>query len=409
MTQLSDTRSFAIRGSRAEHKARKLASGMGIGVLATVMTLSGCLRPYSKSVIDPEHSAFPGITDHLMQASSSDVRVIFVYGMCTHDEDHWITQGWDRIISSLFFSPAPTRSQPRLVGQVKIVDREYSIGAHSISGRFLLWSTLTAADKAKLNFDNPPSFSDAPGQFIWTRAGFNSTLKSGLLNDCSSDAVIYAGYRHDELQAALESALCAALDGAPSNNDCKFPTAYAHDGLRIVIVTESLGSRMVFDALTNPKSKAQRKGEPSVTAFNRHIAPEALNSSPHESTSSLTSALKVLSSARSNLLSTPIAADGQPVFGGDIHIVAFTDPNDLLSYRIPADASELLVPGVSVVNVITSNSDTYFGKIENPLPAHADYDKNPDVLRLLFDGTTPRPRHTRIGNQSDRALSPNGG
>ena len=70
-----------------------------------------------------------------------------------------------------------------------------------------------------------------------------------------------------------------------------------------------------------------------------------------------------------------------------ITLIAFTDPNDLLSYRIPPDHAAALGLGVFVVNVIASNADTYAWYAENPYPAHTDYDKNPDVLRLLFDGS----------------------
>jgi hypothetical protein len=72
---------------------------------------------------------------------------------------------------------------------------------------------------------------------------------------------------------------------------------------------------------------------------------------------------------------------------GSISIVAFTDPNDLLSYLIPPKDQAILGTGATLVNVITSNACALFGFVENLLPAHAAYNQSPDVLKLLFAGS----------------------
>jgi hypothetical protein len=173
-------------------------------VLLCAVALVGCLRPYFHSVFDPPDAHFPGITSEWKAGSANDVRVLFVHGICTHTEANWIATGWDVVIPGYFKSVTVTEKPLPNVGQVKLIDREHGIGANTISGRFIIWSPLTADDKAKLNFDNPPAYKVAPGQFTWTRASLNSTLKSQLLNDCLSDAVIYAGYRGAEIQTALQ-------------------------------------------------------------------------------------------------------------------------------------------------------------------------------------------------------------
>jgi hypothetical protein len=70
-------------------------------------------------------------------------------------------------------------------------------------------------------------------------------------------------------------------------------------------------------------------------------------------------------------------------------VVAFTDPNDLLSYRLlPA---RYAAPDVAVADVLVSNDKTWLGLIENPVAAHLDYLANPDVGDLIACGFPRAP------------------
>jgi len=344
----------------------------------------------------------------LRESATGDIRVIFVHGMCTHKETQWIDKQWDGVIKAYF--PTVTIIPETLpdVGAVKLYDREYHIGNKTISGRFLVWSPLTESDKEKLQFDNSTTYSHAPGEFKWKRATLNLTLKGNLLNDCLSDAVIYAGTRGTEIQSALEDAICVALDGTINSRKCQFPVTYAHDDRRIIIVTESLGSRIVFDAITDLEKEAKRGGPKSLAAFDAAVSPitqifmlanqlpllavargsptsaaqgQVLDTNP---TASMVSALKVLSEARKRHRTAVDVSAIEP----SIDVIAFTDPNDLLSYRIPPGVNAILGPDAAVINVITSNDGALFGIVENPLTAHTTYDQNKDVRRLLFGGST---------------------
>jgi hypothetical protein len=383
-----------------------------IALLFISTSLAGCFRPYSKSVFDPTDATFKGITTNWTKTSANEVRVLFVHGICTHTEDSWITKGWDVVIPGYFTSATFTGKELAQVGQVRLYDREYMIGKNTLSGRFLIWSPLTAADKSKLNFDNSPDYVDARGQFTWKRASLNATLKAQLLNDCLSDAVIYAGYRSTEIQSALQNAICAALDGTTSNNTCDFPAAYGHGSRKIFIVTESLGSRMVFDAISALKLEAERKGPNALAAFDEAVSPitqifmlanqlpilalaRPAPDSPDKPagaaaspTPSMATALSVLSNARTRHHSRQQEKGESSTFESPIGLIAFTDPNDLLSYRIPPSDTAILGSGASVINVIASNADSYLGLVESPLPAHEAYNLNNDVLRLLFSGSS---------------------
>ena len=72
----------------------------------------------------------------------------------------------------------------------------------------------------------------------------------------------------------------------------------------------------------------------------------------------------------------------------ELTLVALTDPNDLLSYRLLP--SRYASPMVHVADVLVSNQPTYFGLLENPATAHTGYFSNPDVGRLIACGWANR-------------------
>jgi hypothetical protein len=367
-----------------------------VSLVAVVVFLGGCTHPYAKSQIDPKDAVFPGITTYWTSAASPDVRVLFVHGMCTHDEAGWVTHGWDARIRAYFKLPTATLSPspPPSPGEVQIIAYEYRIGSHRLSSRFLVWSELTSKDKKTIRFDNPPP---PPGQFTWKRAALNGELKTSLLNDCLSDAVIYAGIHGAEIQNAVRDAICRALDGQPGPAGCDFPQPDSVGRPSVVIVTESLGSRLVFDAITDFAAQAQRRGGAAADAVDAAIAPiteifmlanqipllglarpplvpggiEALVTGIPHGADSMAAALRAISAAsgrqqRKGQYLGRTQAVTRPT------LIAFSDPNDLLSYRIPPDDVAILGKDANIVNVVTSNSATFFGYVENPLPAHTN-------------------------------------
>jgi hypothetical protein len=224
--------------------------------------------------------------------------------------------------------------------------------------------------------------------------------------------VIYAGYRGTtDIQTAMQNAICVALDGTTANGSCTFPPTYRHGNRRIVIVTESLGSRMIFDAISALKIEAQRKGADSLAAFDEAVSPITLiymlanqlpilalarpalvqaASTPDPAASktpAMARALNVLSESRARHEKKRQTDPQLAATESKLSLVAFTDPNDLLSYRLLTNDAAVVGANTRVVNVITSNDTTYFGEVENPLTAHEGYDLNKDVLRLLFGGS----------------------
>ena len=80
-------------------------------------------------------------------------------------------------------------------------------------------------------------------------------------------------------------------------------------------------------------------------------------------------------------------------------VVAFTDPNDLLSYRLLPPEVDLA--RARLINVIASNATTWFGFLERPDIAHCGYTLNRTVIGLIARGHKvgePLPEAPVIGS-----------
>lgn len=70
---------------------------------------------------------------------------------------------------------------------------------------------MTRHFKRTLDFDAPGS--DRATSFAYQRASLNGALKTELVNDCLSDAVVYSGQHGDPIRAAMKLAVCHELGG----------------------------------------------------------------------------------------------------------------------------------------------------------------------------------------------------
>ena len=101
----------------------------------------------------------------------------------------------------------------------------------------IVWSPLTAAAKKTLCYDvSRPNGSCPASEFDGERASLNSIVKSGLLNDCFADAIVYLGPRGDRIRASMRAAIGAVGQQRAAANP-------------LVLITESLGSKVVTDAI----------------------------------------------------------------------------------------------------------------------------------------------------------------
>jgi hypothetical protein len=220
------------------------------------------------------------------------------------------------------------------------------------------------------------------------------------MNDCLADAVIYTGSAGEQIRAWMRRSVCEALGGrfaGPAS--CDVPPGV--DTTQTILVAESLGSKVLFDAI-----RALWLGTPQAlrAGFERELGKVQLvfmaaNQIPildtaedrqgpvlasraarglTSSQSTVGALVDVLSEARRN----QARAFRQP--SATLQIVAFTDPNDLLSYRLTPAAVDN--EDVKIANVIVSNAPTYLGLLERPDSAHCGYAGNPYVIGTIVNG-----------------------
>jgi hypothetical protein len=238
------------------------------------------------------------------------------------------------------------------------------------------------------------------------RAGLNDSLKMTLMNDCFSDAVFYAGSNGHTIREQIRKALCIALSGGDqSNDDCSKPLKQGN----IALVSESLGSKVLFDSVACSDGRLQ--DDASIKIQSQQLS--RLRSAVQRVTNvyMIANQLPILNLADRDgicpgkeggpflaadlekpglkgfvdFAQRPVDPERTEPLLGDLQIVAFTDPNDLLSYRLIPDDAEPQ-QRVRFVNVLSSNTGSFFNLIEWPITAHGGYKDNSAVIQILLWG-----------------------
>jgi hypothetical protein len=354
-------------------------------MMAVAGLLAACTA-YSPPVVVRDSSPFPGIVGVIGQNASHPVDVLLVHGMCTHTAS-WASGAIGTIAgvidSHYGGKPSALAGAPN---RIEVIDQTEKIGGGTVRFHALVWSPLTADLKQQLAYDNTGSPTDCSrdAECKPKRALFNGKLKDRLLNDCLSDAMIYEGDSHPVMQQALVETLAYVLEQSEASG-ASGP---------LVVVAESLGSKMLFDALT---AMLEPSAPPRLHALGQHAANRlalvfmAANQLPILGLAEQKIAMPVGAARVAQmdalqrflaLRRSQVTPRGQAF--SKLAVVAFTDPNDLLSYRLLP--SRYAGPDVAVADVLVSNAPTWFGLLEDPFAAHLDYLRNKDVGSLIACG-----------------------
>jgi hypothetical protein len=378
-----------------------LAGGALLLAIAAVV-IGG--RPYERPVIALEpggqDASFDGLSQLIANAHlrGTVLHVLWIHGMCTH-EMSWATDRATRIATAL--RGAATRvSAVEATGGLTRVLYHINTPGGEFDATFVLWSPMTQALKRALDFDSPGS--DRATSFPYKRATLNGTLKTALVNDCLSDAVIYAGQHGDAIRAAMKVAVCRELGGIPVDGRPCDLTGAAPDR-PTAVVTESLGSKVLFDA-ARAVYEDVGPGSDARAAMNQRFAsiqaiyllanqiplldiaspmppppnPDARPDDAPGTASSLDEMIGMVHMGRMAMAPDRAASTAAPT------VVAFSDPNDLLSYRLLPPVVNLAQ--ARLINVIGSNATTWLGFLERPDIAHCGYTLNRTVIGLIALG-----------------------
>lgn len=225
-------------------------------------------------------------------------------------------------------------------------------------------------------------------------ARINKALKLQIMNWGLSDAVVALGPMRVYLNFAMDRAFDDARNGAGADD-------------KFVVISESLGSFVVLDAMdVSPAVKdvvyrtddlyflanqvallelARIQGVPTTLVMPSAPLPAAPSERLIQPPAGQPQATEP--SARPG----PIAAlqdwasSTRALVDRPRQIIAFSDPSDILTYRMPA------IPGVMVVNVYDRNTPRWLGLYADEGKAHLGHLRNKEVWKVLLRKEPPTP------------------
>lgn len=347
--------------------------------------LAACSTPYNAPVVVHDSAPFPGIASAVAQDGTRQVDVVLVHGMCSHDAS-WAKGAMDNITKVIRTNTEPQEQALAAANRIQVIERSDQAAGGTVHFHSLLWSPMSAALKQQLEYDNTGTPTDCgkAGECKPKRAHYNGKLKDSLLNDCLSDAMIYQGQSNAAMKQAMIDAVSGVLERAGKRPD----------SAPLIVVAESLGSKLLFDALSDmlqPEAPERMHQLGQAAARRMAIVFMVGNQLPilglaEQQASPSAAPVGPPDSLQRFLALRRMAAQGpkRSESLSKLAVVAFTDPNDLLSYRLLP--SRYAAPDVVIADVLVSNASTWFGLLADPFAAHLNYLQNKDVGAMIACG-----------------------
>jgi len=264
----------------------------------------------------------------------------------------------------------------------------------------LTWSSISEPEKGILSYDTS-------GQNTFRRADVNNVLKK-FSNDAIADPMIYLGEKQEDIQISVAQSYCWMIShdwsGFPSGGhkvcDLSSPDVLANlEKDDYIFISHSLGSRITIDALQRLaalfNNENFKKANPRLENLHQVIQDRDVT------IFMLSNQLPLLQLGRSlpevlNEHENYCLPEGSKYgerLANETHIVAFSDPNDMLSYTIPAGFKDeyldsRMCTAVSNISINVAHVVDVFGfsDVANPMEAHVGYDHDERVVELLAHG-----------------------
>ena len=306
---------------------------------------------------------------------------------------------------------APRYFADEPLGHLRVFRYLNETGSQEMLFYELSWSEITSPKKATLAYDTS-------GEHAYKRSEINHNIKV-FLNDRVADSMAYFGDSNEKILRSVDAGLCwmAISDwddlpakGSPACDGFIFtnPNDFLED--EFVFVTHSLGSRILADAFRHQVSTLHEwiVGI-AKTPKEREGLEKLFNAMQHKRMRvyMLANQLPLLdmgfpSPEIVGRIDDYCAVGGRDYddrFLSELSIIAFSDPNDALSYALPPGYEERhidsrLCPSIVNVSVNVADAIDIFGlsSFVNPMSAHDSYENDERVIGLMvggigFDGT----------------------
>ncbi len=393
-----------------------------IGLLSASLLLSGCTslgeglmnsflekqETVDTRICKIEGKPFGGVQASLNQAGTS-LKLLMVHGVGTHVPGY-STQFQEKLATELALPVKSSRYK-----EIKLINKEFpekDLGTlrvrrllNEAKNRELLfyeltWSAISNSEKKKLAYDTS-------GEYSYQRADINQMLKQ-FSNDTSPDPMIYLGKSRALILASFRTAFCwmagrnwNSLPHASETKQCVVDTQMFGNLMQdnYAIVSHSLGSRIVIDGMQSIAARVSDTRHPELDSVKaafvenfqqKHISFYMMsNQLPLLEMGQI--APKIVGQNDAYCLSG--SAEYKHRLVQKTSIIAFSDPNDLLSYGIPQDFiqthldSRLCAEITNVtINIAHVMDILGLGEFANPLTAHTGYDSDDRVVALIAKG-----------------------
>ncbi len=337
-------------------------------------------------------------------------KVLFVHGVGDHTRGY-TTQFLEKLSKELNLNARSAEQKniqlttplfaDKNLGNLRITHLLNEKNGQELTFYELTWSAITRAEKQMLAFDTS-------GDYGFRRAEINGLLKK-FSNDAGADPIIYNGESRVPILAAFAQSFCWMQAGdwqdlpKSGTHSCKGLAADHIARDNYAFISHSLGSRIVIDGLdrivgmlANPKKVTA--GNQKLNASSEAIAAFQNKQIPIYM---LSNQLPMLQLGRKPPEVSGKDASYCEVNGanykkrmlGETNIIAFSDPNDLLSYAIPHEFAEKFIDSrlcakITNVNINIAKVMDALGltKLANPMQAHVGYDTDDRVVALIAKG-----------------------
>lgn len=411
--------------------ARRLA----VALLLLSPVLAGCEsfgRGLASAIIDRTRSTgesvdtrlcevqgrpFPGIEPVLaeqdalppigaMGAERPQLKVLYVHGIGTHEPQHALAliENLQRSLGLDVRAPRSKRIElvsplfpNETVGELNVWRLTNQARGRDLVFYELTWSSINQPAKDALAFDRQQIH-------VIRRAGLNQRVRE-FVNDALPDPLAYTGVFRERIIASVGQSLCWLVSTSWSDlpEDTKGVACGGSmgsyggrlDNDKIIFITHSLGSRITIDALQRLLAEVRGSDRPEVRRVGQDLRQAEIQifmlsnqlplievgQTPQEVTNA------------AHLYCGPSAPRRDERYFAATHVIAFSDPNDLLSYPVPESWAEkhldsrLCADITNVtINIASVNSLFGLGDLANPLAAHSGYGADERVGGLIAKG-----------------------
>ena len=353
---------------------------------------------------------FTGL-QHSLDSTEGETKVLMVHGVGDHLAGY-STQFLEKLAKQLGLDVmakkqknillTSPRNKDKKLGNLRVSRLLNKSGTQELLFYELTWSEITRDEKALLAFDNS-------GEYSFRRTKINNLMKL-FANDTGPDPIIYLGKSRKDILTAFAQSFCwmtaGDWDHLPDNgrHACSVVEGTSAEQIRYddyVFVSHSLGSRIVIDGMqliasffTSIEGEVQERSSKKRKLINELKA-------KHIPIFMLSNQLPILQLGRelpeytgqADKFCRPEGIHYQSRMVNKTSIIAFSDPNDLLSYPIPPGFADKYLDSrlcidVTNININVANIVDIFGlgEVANPMDAHIGYDTDERVVALIARG-----------------------